>query len=198
MCDQKSLRPACAYTQTDERLYLSFKYFISVKLFTKHYLEFLSLTGGTAAKAGLSLHLSKCHIVGNHTSWLKCILFIAVSLFCLVLMNKHEVTCLINRGSYMSAHVLFNLLNELVKRDKMRGLPKYHFCPKNVIILSLCTQRCYGRHTVSRKSILLHSVISLPDATSYDKPKSTFSCAYLCCWFCCCFRNALCVSTIAT
>ena len=27
------------------------------------------------------------------------------------------------RGSYMSAHVLLNLLNELGKRDKMRGLP---------------------------------------------------------------------------
>ena len=29
----------------------------------------------------------------------------------------------INRGSYISAHVLLNLLNELRKRDKMRGLP---------------------------------------------------------------------------
>ena len=89
-----------------------------------------------------------------------------------------------NRGSYMSAHVLLNLLNELGKRDKMRGLPsilslfrnefnkfnntrarmldsiyhmtntlKSHFWRKNVIILSLCTQRCYGRHNVSRKSI---------------------------------------------
>ena len=29
----------------------------------------------------------------------------------------------LNRGSYMSAHVLFNLLNELGKSDKMRGLP---------------------------------------------------------------------------
>ena len=27
------------------------------------------------------------------------------------------------RGSYMSAHVLLNLLNESGKRDKMRGLP---------------------------------------------------------------------------
>ena len=85
----------------------------------------------------------------------------------------------------MSAHVLLNLLNELGKRDKMRGLPsilslfrnefnkfnntrarmldsiyhmtntlKSHFSrKKNVIILSLCTQRCYGRHNVSRKSI---------------------------------------------
>ena len=84
----------------------------------------------------------------------------------------------------MSAHVLLNLLNELRKKDKMRGLPSilslfrnefnkfnstrarmldsiYHmkntlksdFWRKNVIILSLCTQRCYGRHKVSRKSI---------------------------------------------
>ena len=84
----------------------------------------------------------------------------------------------------MSAHVLLNLLNELGKRDKMRGLPsilslfrnefnkfnntrarmldsiyhmtntlKYHFWRKNVIFLSLCAQRCYGRHNVSRKSI---------------------------------------------
>ena len=36
----------------------------------------------------------------------------------------------------MSGCVLLNLLNELGKRDKMRGL-----------------QRCYGRHNVSRKSI---------------------------------------------
>ena len=28
-----------------------------------------------------------------------------------------------HRGSYMSAHVLLNLLNELGKRDQMRGLP---------------------------------------------------------------------------
>ena len=29
----------------------------------------------------------------------------------------------LDRGSYMSVHVLLNLLNELRKRDKMRGLP---------------------------------------------------------------------------
>ena len=77
----------------------------------------------------------------------------------------------------MSAHVLLNLLNELGKRDKMRGfhkefnkfnntrarmldsiyhmtnILKSHFWRKNVIILSLCAQRCYGRHNISRKSI---------------------------------------------
>ena len=58
----------------------------------------------------------------------------------------------------------------------MTNTLKSHFWRKNVIILPLCTQRCYGRHNVSRKSkttsglqILLHSVISLPCATSYDK-----------------------------
>ena len=84
----------------------------------------------------------------------------------------------------MSFHVLLNLLNELWKRDKMRGLPsilslfrtefnkfnntrarmldftyhmtntlKSHFWRKNVMILSSCTQRCYGRPDVSRKSV---------------------------------------------
>ena len=42
------------------------------------------------------------------------------------LVKKGAITLktseIINRGSYMSAHVLLNLLNELGKRDKMRGL----------------------------------------------------------------------------
>ena len=84
----------------------------------------------------------------------------------------------------MSAHVLLNLLNELGKRDIMRGLPsilsvfrnefnkfnntrarmldsiyhmtntlKSHFWRKNVMNLSSCKQRCYGRHNFSRKSV---------------------------------------------
>ena len=102
-----------------------------------------------------------------------------------VVWYKLELFCYnIYRGSYMSAHVLLNLLNELGERDKMRGLPsilslfrnefnkfnntrarmldsvyhmtnslKSHFWRKNVMILSSCTQRCYGRNNVSRKSI---------------------------------------------
>ena len=53
----------------------------------------------------------------------------------------------------------------------MTNTLKFDFWHKNVIILSLCT-RCFGLHNVSRTSglsILLHGVISLPDATSYDK-----------------------------
>ena len=55
----------------------------------------------------------------------------------------------------------------------MTNTLKSDFCRKNVIILSIYTQLFYGRHTVSLKScgvsILLYGVISLPDATSYDK-----------------------------
>ena len=37
---------------------------MNVKLLTEHHLEFLSLK--EAAQALMSLHLSNCHIVGNH------------------------------------------------------------------------------------------------------------------------------------
>ena len=42
---------------------------MSVKLQTEHHLEFLSLKWAAQA---LSLHMSKCHIVGNHMSQLVC------------------------------------------------------------------------------------------------------------------------------
>ena len=52
---------------------------------------------------------------------------------------------------------------------------KSPFLCNKVIFLPLCTQRCYGPYKVSRKSvnhlwfsILMHGVISLLDATSYD------------------------------
>ena len=42
-------------------------------------------------------------------------------------MSKHDLCCGvlygINRGSYISAHVLLIILNEMGKIDKMRGLP---------------------------------------------------------------------------
>ena len=66
MCDQQSLRSACAYAQSDQSLCLSFEYSMSVKLLTEHHLEFLSLK--KAAETRPSLHMSKYHIVGNHMS----------------------------------------------------------------------------------------------------------------------------------
>ena len=40
------------------------------KLLAELHLEFLSLKLKETAQACLSLHLSKCHIVGNHMPWL--------------------------------------------------------------------------------------------------------------------------------
>ena len=45
MCDQQSLRPACAYAQSDQSLCLSLGYSMTVKLLTEHHLEVLSLKG---------------------------------------------------------------------------------------------------------------------------------------------------------
>ena len=45
--------------------------------------------------------------------------------------KRHIEHILKNRGSYMSAHVLLNLLNELGKRDKMRGLPSILYLFRN-------------------------------------------------------------------
>ena len=66
MYDQQRLRPACAYAQSDQSICRSLEYSMTVKLLNEQHLEFLSLK--EAAQAGLSLHLSKSHIVGNHMS----------------------------------------------------------------------------------------------------------------------------------
>ena len=76
MCDQQRLRPACSNTQSDQSLCLSLVYSMTAKLLTEHNLE-------EAAQARLSLLLSKCHIVGNHRTWLiskrLCAQFIEIS-----------------------------------------------------------------------------------------------------------------------
>ena len=70
MCDQQSLRSACAYTQSDQSLFYSLEYSMSVKLLTKHHLEFLSLKGGftvwyesTHVKMP---HCWKSHVTAQH------------------------------------------------------------------------------------------------------------------------------------
>ena len=46
------------------------------------------------------------------------------------------------------------MLDSIYDNYNVKITLKSHFCCKNVIILSLqlCTQCCYGRHNVSRKS----------------------------------------------
>ena len=62
MCDQQSLRSACAYTQSDQSLYLSLKYPMSVKLLTEHHLRFISLKGCCTGSSESTLVLEiTCH-----------------------------------------------------------------------------------------------------------------------------------------
>ena len=65
MCDQQSLRSACAYAQSDQSLCLSLEYSMNVKLLTEHYLEFLSFKGGCTGSSESTLvkmpHCWKTH-----------------------------------------------------------------------------------------------------------------------------------------
>ena len=67
---------------------------------------------------------------------------------------EKEIKCEACRAFYLFRNE-FNKFNNTRARmlDSIYHMIKSHFCRKNVIILSLYTQRCYGRHNVSRKSI---------------------------------------------
>ena len=60
MCDQQSLRSACAYTQSDQSLWKSFEYSMSVRLLTEHHLEFRSLKEGCTGSSE-SIHVKMPH-----------------------------------------------------------------------------------------------------------------------------------------
>ena len=60
MCDQLSLRSACASVQSDQSLCLSLDYSMSVKLLTEHHLKFLSLKGECAGPSE-STHVKMLH-----------------------------------------------------------------------------------------------------------------------------------------
>ena len=69
MCDQQSLRSACAYAQSDQSLCLSLEYSISIKLLTGHHLECLSLKGGCTGSSESTLvkmpHCWKSHVTAQ-------------------------------------------------------------------------------------------------------------------------------------
>ena len=61
MCDQQSLRSACAYAQSDRSLCLSLRYSTTVKLLTDNHLEFLSLKGGcTGSSESMLVKMPHC------------------------------------------------------------------------------------------------------------------------------------------
>ena len=67
VCDQQSLRSACAYAQSDQSLCLSLEYSLSVKLLSEHHLEFLSLKGGCTGSSQ-SIHVKMPHCWTSHVA----------------------------------------------------------------------------------------------------------------------------------
>ena len=69
ICDQQSLRSACAYAQSDQSLCLSLEYSMTVKLLAEHHLELLSLKGGCAGPSESTLvkvpHCWKSHVAAH-------------------------------------------------------------------------------------------------------------------------------------
>ena len=69
MCDQQSLRSACAFAQSDQSLCLSLEYPMSVKLLTNHNLRFVSLKGGYTGSSESTLvkmpHCWKSHALAQ-------------------------------------------------------------------------------------------------------------------------------------
>ena len=77
MCDEQNLRSACAYRQSDQSLYLSFKYSMRVKLLTEHHLDFLSLKGGCKGLSE-SILVKMTHCLKSH---------VAAQMECLVILH---------------------------------------------------------------------------------------------------------------
>ena len=71
MCNQQSLKSACAYAQSDQSLCKLLEYSMNVKLLSKHHLEFLSLKGGCTGLYESILvkmpHCWKSHVAAHMT-----------------------------------------------------------------------------------------------------------------------------------
>ena len=67
MCDQQSLRSACAYAQSDQSLCKSLEYSMTVKLMTEYQLEFLSLKWDCTGSSE-STHVKMSHCWKSHAT----------------------------------------------------------------------------------------------------------------------------------
>ena len=69
MYDEKRLRSACAYAQSDQSLCSSLEYSITLRLLAEHHLEFLSLKGGCTGSSESTLlkmpHCWKSHVANQ-------------------------------------------------------------------------------------------------------------------------------------
>ena len=81
MYDQRSLRSACAYAQSDQILRKSLLYSMTVKLLTEQHLEFLSLKGGCTGLTESTLveipHYWKSQVAAHMSSLCTLVILIA-------------------------------------------------------------------------------------------------------------------------
>ena len=90
ICDQQSLRPACAYAQSDQSLCLSLEYSMNFKLLTEHHLEFLSLKGVFTGSSESTLvkipHCWKSHVTAHMQNLLQ-------EVFSKIWPREHDHVC---------------------------------------------------------------------------------------------------------
>ena len=102
---------------------------MSLKLLTEHHLEFLSLK--EAAQACPSLHLSKCHIVGNHMSRLIYLILVCgnVKLWLLIWTIYDLISFIVYFSSLLAARK-YEIFNNLTSVDSDEPLHP-HFKLRN-------------------------------------------------------------------
>ena len=99
MCDLQSLRSACACAQSDQSLCLSLEYSLTVKLLTKHNLEFLSLKGGCTSSSE-STHVKMPHCLKSHV-----LALIACDMAFYAIVSFSIFRCATNDGSSWTSTV---------------------------------------------------------------------------------------------
>ena len=94
MCDQQSLRSACAYAQSDQSLCYSLGYSLIVKLLTEHHLAILSLKGGCRGLSE-STNVKMPHCWKSHAlalfilnEFTPPIISVWASLYCLIIHHR--------------------------------------------------------------------------------------------------------------
>ena len=106
MCDQQSLRPACAYAQSDQSLCLSLEYSMIVKLLTERHLEFLSLKGGCRGSSESTLvKMSNCwksHALAQLSNWFS----VHKSIFCVCEQRSLRRISSCSSGPYVVAYAI--------------------------------------------------------------------------------------------
>ena len=95
MCEQQSLRSACAYAQSDQSLCLSLEYSMTVKLLAEHQFEILHLKGGSTGSSESTQvkmpHCWKSHVIA-HLSWLVA----SITILCMALILLVFSQCLLS------------------------------------------------------------------------------------------------------